>query len=67
VQIDDRVFEWGERTYLMAVLNVTPDSFSDGGNFNSVAKACAQALRLVKAGQIFWMWVANLPGLEPSR
>jgi dihydropteroate synthase len=50
VQIDDRVFEWGERTYLMAVLNVTPDSFSDGGNFNSVAKACAQALRLVKAG-----------------
>jgi dihydropteroate synthase len=50
VQIDDRVFEWGERTYLMAVLNVTPDSFSDGGRFNSVAKACAQALRMVKAG-----------------
>jgi dihydropteroate synthase len=50
VQIDDRVFEWGSSTYLMAVLNVTPDSFSDGGRFNSVAKACAHALRLVKAG-----------------
>jgi dihydropteroate synthase len=34
----------------MAVLNVTPDSFSDGGRFNTVPQACAQALRLVKAG-----------------
>jgi dihydropteroate synthase len=43
-------FQWGKRTYLMAVLNVTPDSFSDGGRFNTVPRACAQALRLVKAG-----------------
>jgi dihydropteroate synthase len=50
VKIDDRVFEWGKRTYLMAVLNVTPDSFSDGGCFNSVTKACAHALQLVKTG-----------------
>jgi dihydropteroate synthase len=50
VQIDDQVFAWGQRTYLMAVLNVTPDSFSDGGRFNSVPKACAHALSLVKAG-----------------
>jgi dihydropteroate synthase len=50
VQIDDRIFDWGSRTYLMAVLNVTPDSFSDGGRFNTVPQACAQALRLVKAG-----------------
>jgi dihydropteroate synthase len=50
VQIDDRIFDWGSRTYLMAVLNVTPDSFSDGGRFSTVPQACAQALRLVKAG-----------------
>jgi dihydropteroate synthase len=50
VKIDNRVFEWGQRTYLMAVLNVTPDSFSDGGYFNTVTKACAHALGLVKAG-----------------
>jgi dihydropteroate synthase len=50
VQIDDRLFDWGSRTYLMAVLNVTPDSFSDGGRFSTVPHACAQALRLVKAG-----------------
>jgi dihydropteroate synthase len=43
-------FQWGKRTYLMAVLNVTPDSFSDGGRFNTVPRACARALRLVKAG-----------------
>ena len=29
----DRVFPLGERTLLMGVVNVTPDSFSDGGRF----------------------------------
>ncbi len=46
----DRPFVWGQRTYLMAVLNVTPDSFSDGGEFNSLETAVAQAHRLVQAG-----------------
>ncbi|MGI0491130.1 dihydropteroate synthase [Alkalinema pantanalense CENA528] len=39
----DREFNWGERTYLMGVLNVTPDSFSDGGKFTTVNAAIAQA------------------------
>jgi dihydropteroate synthase len=43
-------FQWGERTYLMGVLNVTPDSFSDGGEFYAPAAALAQAQRLVEAG-----------------
>lgn len=43
-------FKWGQRTYLMGILNVTPDSFSDGGQFNSVAKAIAQAHHLVNHG-----------------
>ncbi len=34
----------------MGVLNVTPDSFSDGGRYATVTRACAQALRMVKAG-----------------
>jgi dihydropteroate synthase len=34
----------------MGVLNVTPDSFSDGGKYATVARACTQARRLVKAG-----------------
>lgn len=34
----------------MGVLNVTPDSFSDGGEFNTLATASAHAQRLVEAG-----------------
>lgn len=43
-------FNWGQRTYLMGVLNVTPDSFSDGGEFNTPAVALVQAQRLIEAG-----------------
>lgn len=43
-------FEWGTRTYLMGVLNVTPDSFSDGGQFNTLERAIAQAHQMVSAG-----------------
>lgn len=42
-------FDWGERTYLMGVINVTPDSFSDGGQFNSVEAALQQAKTLLDA------------------
>lgn len=43
-------FNWGTRTYLMGILNVTPDSFSDGGQFNSLEAAVFQAHHLVEAG-----------------
>ncbi|MGB3200784.1 MAG: dihydropteroate synthase [Nodosilinea sp.] len=48
--IRDRTLNWGTRTHLMGVLNVTPDSFSDGGQFNTVDKAVAQARHLVHHG-----------------
>ena len=38
VIIRDTVFNW-ERPYIMGILNITPDSFSDGGEFNSIEKA----------------------------
>lgn len=41
---------WGQRTYVMGVINVTPDSFSDGGQFNRPDRALAQAKRLVAQG-----------------
>jgi len=41
---------WGARTYLTGVLNVTPDSFSDGGQFNMLESAVTQAQHLVNAG-----------------
>jgi dihydropteroate synthase len=48
--VRERSFIWGERTYLMGILNVTPDSFSDGGLFKSAEAATAQAQALIKAG-----------------
>jgi dihydropteroate synthase len=48
--VRDCTFEWGKRTYIMGVLNVTPDSFSDGGEFNNPSAALEQAQRLVAAG-----------------
>ncbi|ARV58328.1 dihydropteroate synthase [Nostocales cyanobacterium HT-58-2] len=48
--IRERCFEWGRRTYLMGVLNVTPDSFSDGGKFNTTTAALAQAQAMVAGG-----------------
>lgn len=44
------MFEYGKRTYIMGILNVTPDSFSDGGKFNSVDIAIKHAKDMVKEG-----------------
>ncbi len=40
----------GERTLIMGVLNVTPDSFSDGGRFSDPDRACARALEMEEQG-----------------
>ena len=40
----------GERTLVMGVLNVTPDSFSDGGKFLSLERAVERALAIERAG-----------------
>ena len=40
----------GERTLVMAVLNVTPDSFSDGGKFSRLKSAVDAALAMERAG-----------------
>ena len=45
-----RSFEVGRRTLVMGVVNVTPDSFSDGGKFLDPDAAVARATRLVQEG-----------------
>jgi len=40
----------GERTLIMGILNVTPDSFSDGGRYVDLDRAVAHARELVEAG-----------------
>ena len=48
-QLSDRELKIG-KTLVMGVLNVTPDSFSDGGRFAVVDKALAQAEAIISAG-----------------
>ena len=39
-----------KRTYIMGILNVTPDSFSDGGKHNQIDFAISQTERMIKEG-----------------
>ena len=43
-------FEWGSRTYVMGIVNVTPDSFSGDGLGPDQEAAIAQGLRMVREG-----------------
>lgn len=44
------MFDYSKRTYIMGILNVTPDSFSDGGDFDNIDKAINHAKEMVKEG-----------------
>ena len=50
IKLRSRTLILGERTLVMGVLNVTPDSFSDGGNFFSQEKAVRHALQMERDG-----------------
>jgi len=43
----NQVFHWGSRTYVMGIINLTPDSFSGDGVGDDVDAAVARALRLM--------------------
>ncbi|MBD3381968.1 MAG: dihydropteroate synthase [candidate division Zixibacteria bacterium] len=49
LRIGDSEFDFS-RAYLMGILNVTPDSFSDGGHFDSLDKARRHAVQMVNEG-----------------
>lgn len=50
MKIGNKDFEIGKRTYIMGILNITPDSFSDGGRFNNIEDAIKQARIMVAEG-----------------
>ena len=53
IRIGPTVFEWGRRTYVMGILNVTPDSFSGDGllvDAHPVERAVAAARQMVAEG-----------------
>jgi len=50
ITVAGREFAWGARTYVMGVVNVTPDSFSGDGLGTDVEAAVKQAVRMVEDG-----------------
>src|SRR5258708_13020987 len=48
--IGGRRFEWGARTYVMGIINVTPDSFRGDGLGDDQERAVSQGLRMVREG-----------------
>jgi len=49
-RIGDRAFDCSERTLVMGILNVTPDSFSDGGRFFTPVYATRHAVQMAADG-----------------
>ncbi len=50
LNIADKVWKWGKRTYIMGILNITPDSFSDGGKYYDMDSALKHAAQMAEEG-----------------
>lgn len=48
--IGKKEFKLEEKAYIMGILNVTPDSFSDGGRYNTASKALEHAEQMIEEG-----------------
>lgn len=49
-EVNGTVFDFHKETFIMGILNVTPDSFSDGGQFDAVDTAITRAKEMVEQG-----------------
>ena len=58
-------FRWGERTYIMGVINATPDSFSGDGIGDNVDMALALSPRVLMSLMLVLNQLAPRPGLYP--
>ena len=50
MKIGNKEFDLTGNTYIMGILNVTPDSFSDGGSFHQVEEALSHAGKMIEEG-----------------
>lgn len=50
MRIGNRTFDTEQKCYIMGILNVTPDSFSDGGKWNSMDKALKHTQEMIDQG-----------------
>jgi dihydropteroate synthase len=67
ITIGSKTFDLSEKTLIMGILNVTPDSFSDGGMFSHIEDAVAHAYEMIKQGAdiIDIGGESTRPGAEP--
>jgi len=63
-----QTFDFAERTYIMGILNITPDSFSDGGRFLNHSEALDHAKQMVDEGadMIDVGGESTRPGAQPA-
>ena len=50
MRIGGKEFDLKKNTYIMGILNVTPDSFSDGGRYDGLDRAIEHAKQMIKEG-----------------
>ncbi len=50
LKIRNKVFDWSNEKYLMGILNITPDSFSDGGKYFALESAIKRAGEMIAEG-----------------
>ena len=67
-KIGDRIFDLSRQGLIMGVLNVTPDSFSDGGEFFAAEKAIEHGLKMAADGAdiVDVGGESTRPGAEPT-
>lgn len=67
MKIGSKSLIFGKKTYIMGILNVTPDSFSDGGDFVNVEKALEHAKEMIRLGadMIDVGGESTRPGFQP--
>ncbi|KAG0575880.1 hypothetical protein KC19_5G037000 [Ceratodon purpureus] len=53
IPVGSELLDWSSKTHVMGILNVTPDSFSDGGRFLTVENAVAHARSMADEGADF--------------
>ena len=50
MRIGGKEFDLKKNTYIMGILNVTPDSFSDGGRYDGLDRAIEHAKQMIQEG-----------------
>lgn len=50
MKIGNRDFKFGKKTYIMGILNITPDSFSDGGSYENLEIAIKRVREMIEQG-----------------